>query len=166
MSKDLRFVQELEDLLDDDEDMLSMYLARKEMQKLAADQAAKANQAEQDRDESDEEGTSTEEEGGDLFPISPVQNKSKTPFSGQGAQRCYKPLAPICLTCCSRCIELTCKMISQKHKTLRSPIQWGPYYWTDNCRQGRVLHLDSCIPSKATQWLCCLCLPKFSHSVQ
>lgn len=82
-------VQELEDLLDDDEDMLSMYLARKEMQKLAAEQAAKASRAEQDRDESEEEGTSTEEEeeeGGDLFPISPVNNKSKTPFSGQGLE--------------------------------------------------------------------------------
>ena len=61
-----------------------MYLARKEMQKLAAEQAAKASQAEQGRDDSEEEGTSTEEEGGDLFPISPVHNKSTTPFSGQG----------------------------------------------------------------------------------
>ena len=77
-------MQELEDLLDDDEDMLAMYLARKEMQKLAAEQAAKASQAEQNRDESDEEGTSTEDEGGDLFPISPVHTRSKTPFSGQG----------------------------------------------------------------------------------
>ena len=81
--------QELEDLLDDDEDMLSMYLARKEMSKLAAEQAAKASQAEQDRNDSDEDGTTTEEEeeeeGGDLFPISPIHNKNKTPFSGQGA---------------------------------------------------------------------------------
>lgn len=55
------------------------------MQRIAADQAAKASQAENDQDEDgSEEGTSTEEEGGDLFPISPLHNKNKTPFSGQG----------------------------------------------------------------------------------
>ena len=65
-----------------------MYLARKEMQKLAQEQAAKASQADQKRieeEEENEEGTSTEEEGGDLFPISPdTSKKAKTPFSGQG----------------------------------------------------------------------------------
>lgn len=61
-----------------------MYLARKEMQRIAADQAAKANQA--DEEAESEEGTSTEEEGGDLFPISPVHGRSKTPFGGQGGQ--------------------------------------------------------------------------------
>ena len=79
-------MQELEDLLDDDEDMLSMYLARKEMQKLAAEQAAKASQADYNGEGDSETGTSTEEEGGDLFPISPINTKSKTPFSSEGLQ--------------------------------------------------------------------------------
>lgn len=78
-------LQELEDLLDDDEDMLAMYLARKEMQKEAAREESEHGGRDGEADESAGESTEEEEMGGDLFPISPVhRGKIHTPFSQIG----------------------------------------------------------------------------------
>lgn len=57
-----------------------MYLARKEMAKQAA--MASQDPAPDSEGGDDGDGESTEEEGGDLFPISPV-GKAKTPFSAE-----------------------------------------------------------------------------------
>lgn len=75
--------QELEDLLDDDEDMRDLYLARREDQKLAAEESAKAGHK-----DSEEEA---EESGGDIFSIESLP-RGGVPASRSAAHHRREPL--------------------------------------------------------------------------